>query len=88
LSKLFKKGENKVRENPILKKNENLVIARILNGKSYGEIAREFKVPKVTVKRFVERRGLKSNYVDKSIFNYLKEIYYFLILILFKSKSI
>jgi DNA invertase Pin-like site-specific DNA recombinase len=49
-------------ENQILKNNEEKVRKFIKEGKSYGEIAKHFNVPKITVMRFCNRRGLESIY--------------------------
>jgi DNA invertase Pin-like site-specific DNA recombinase len=56
-------------ENKILKNNEEKVRRFIEEGKSYGEIAKYFNVPKIAVKRFCNRRGLESVYAkNKSFF--------------------
>jgi DNA invertase Pin-like site-specific DNA recombinase len=64
-------GGGKMLENQTLKNNEKKVRRFVEEGKSYGEIAKYFKVPKTTVKRFCNRRGLESIYA-KNKNNFLR----------------
>jgi DNA invertase Pin-like site-specific DNA recombinase len=60
-------------ENQILKRNEEKVKALIDMGYSYGKIAKRFKVPKMAVKRFCDRRGWKSDYAKGNFLEVIKK---------------